>query len=110
MRLEKGSKEQSDREMTADLHDESRSVGPQPSQPEDGKSAGSSAEIHGPPMSHSDDSAKEALPDENWIQKMKSLLSDQVSRVNKELWLILSLLVIAALMNYLSPCCRIAVR
>ena len=87
--------------MTGGLTDESRLVSPRPSQPEDTKSPGSSAEKHGLPMPPPDDSAVEGWADENWLQKIKSRLSDQFSRVNKELYLILSMLVVAALMNYM---------
>ena len=94
--------EKSDRELPGGLHDESRSESPQPSRSEDTKTSDSSIEINGPPESRSDNSAEEAWSDVNWIQKMKSRLSDHISKVNKELWIILSMFVIVALVNYLA--------
>lgn len=48
------------------------------------------------------DQPSEALESkENWITRLKSSFVGSVAEVNKELWLILSLLTIAAIMNYL---------
>ncbi len=40
-------------------------------------------------------------PQDNWIAKIKSSVNGSFADANKELWLILSLLIIAAIMNYL---------
>jgi putative nucleotidyltransferase with HDIG domain len=44
---------------------------------------------------------------DNWIAKIKSSVAGSFSEVNKELWLILSLLIIAAIMNYLLTAQRV---
>jgi hypothetical protein len=42
-----------------------------------------------------------APPQGNWIIQIKSSVAGGLAEVNKELWLILSLLLIAGIMNYL---------
>ncbi|OEU45964.1 MAG: hypothetical protein BBJ60_03750 [Desulfobacterales bacterium S7086C20] len=56
---------------------------------------------HDLPAKDSVQSYETREPNRNWIIRIKSSIAGNLTQVNKELWLILSLLVLAATMNYL---------